>query len=165
MTGTWHHLNFELICRNHNNTNSCKDMRHYPRVVTAKTLPKCYAEKLYAAIRHIITASKRSLGQGNVFTSVCHSVHRGRSALGGGVCIQGVLHQEGCLHSGGAASRGGMHRAGGGVSASSGVGQSPPPHQILRETVNEWAARILLECILGFGIVPERSLFNCYHLF
>ena len=31
----------------------------------------------------IFTVRKRSLGQGNVFTSVCHSVHRR------GVCIQG----------------------------------------------------------------------------
>ena len=28
-------------------------------------------------IVHIITARKRSLGQGNIFTPVCHSVHRG----------------------------------------------------------------------------------------
>ena len=28
----------------------------------------------------MITACKRSLGQGNVFTPVCHSVHRGRHA-------------------------------------------------------------------------------------
>ena len=27
-------------------------------------------------------------------------------------------------------------------------GQTPPPHRILRDTVNEWAVRILLECIL-----------------
>ena len=27
--------------------------------------------------RNIITARKRSLGQGNIFTPVCHSVHRG----------------------------------------------------------------------------------------
>ena len=26
---------------------------------------------------NLITARKRSLGQGNIFTSVCHSVHRG----------------------------------------------------------------------------------------
>ena len=29
-------------------------------------------------LNHLITARKRSLGQGNVFRSVCHSVHRGR---------------------------------------------------------------------------------------
>ena len=38
-------------------------------------------------------ARKRNLGQGNVFTPVCHSVHRG-------VCIRGV-HGGGGLHPGG----------------------------------------------------------------
>ena len=47
---------------------------------------------------------KRSLGQGNVFTPVCHSVHRGDLHPGGstfkGVCIQGGLHPgEGGLNS------------------------------------------------------------------
>ena len=31
-----------------------------------------------------------------------------------------------------------------------GVGKPPPPHWILRDTVNERAVRILLECILVF---------------
>ena len=46
----------------------------------------------------IFTARKRSLGQGNIFTPVCHSVHRGGGACvvapggcvvapGGGACI------------------------------------------------------------------------------
>ena len=45
----------------------------------------------------VITARKRSLGQGNVFTSVCHSVHN----CGGGFppCITG--HMTGGLHLGG----------------------------------------------------------------
>ena len=36
----------------------------------------------------IVTARKRSLGQGNIFTPVCHSVHRGGRAwfLRGGMC-------------------------------------------------------------------------------
>ena len=41
-------------------------------------------------------ARKRSLGQGNVFTTVCHSVHRQGSASRG-VCIQGG---GGSLHAG-----------------------------------------------------------------
>ena len=54
----------------------------------------------------IITARKRSLGQGNVFTSVCHSVHGGGSAC---------LHPVGDLHPGGSASgEWGLHRGGGG---------------------------------------------------
>ena len=44
---------------------------------------------------YIITARKRSLGQGNIFTPVCHSVHGG-----GGIpaCIAGGTHPTG-MHS------------------------------------------------------------------
>ena len=38
----------------------------------------------------IFTARKRSLGQGNVFTPVCHSVHRGSLSGGGEVCPGGL---------------------------------------------------------------------------
>ena len=55
----------------------------------------------------IFTGRKRSLGQGNVFTPVCHSVHRGG------------LHPGG-LHPGGSASRGGR--------------QTPSPNRILRDS-------------------------------
>ena len=65
----------------------------------------------------VFTAHKRSLRQGNVFSSVCHSVHGDTSTSGRG------LHQGG-------------------------VGQTPPPHLIVRKTVNERAVRILLDCIL-----------------
>ena len=34
----------------------------------------------------IFTARKRSLGQGNIFTPVCHSVHRGACVVARGVC-------------------------------------------------------------------------------
>ena len=42
----------------------------------------------------IITARKRSLGQGNVFTRVCHSVHGGSTSGGStsGGLDQGRLH-------------------------------------------------------------------------
>ena len=78
----------------------------------------------------IFTARKPSLGQGNIFTPVCHSVHGG----GESACT-------GSLYPGKSApGRGGLHP---------GVGK-PPPHWILRDTVNERAVRILLECILVF---------------
>ena len=32
----------------------------------------------------IFTARKQSLGQGNIFTPVCHSVHRGTCVVAGG---------------------------------------------------------------------------------
>ena len=85
----------------------------------------------------MFTARKRSLGQGNVFTPVCHSVHRGGVYIGGscireGVCIgEWICIQEG-LHSGGVCMQG--------------VGR--PPYWMLRDTVNERAVHILLECIL-----------------
>ena len=60
----------------------------------------------------MITACKRNLGQSNVFTHVCHSVHRGKvSASGGrdlhpgGVCLQGGSASRGS-DSRGSASRG-----------------------------------------------------------
>ena len=70
-----------------------------------------------------ITARKQSLGQGNVFTPVCHSVHRG-----------GAFKGRGCLHPGVSAW---------GVSESGEGWADPPP-----EHCNKWAMCILLECIL-----------------
>ena len=79
-------------------------------------------------------------------------LHRG----GGRFCIQGgstsrsglppgglPLGWELCIGGGRSASGGGLH--------SGEVGRTPPPpeiHGILRDTVNKWAVRILLECIL-----------------
>ena len=42
-----------------------------------------YASYWNAVLSIIITARKRSLGQGNMFTPVCHSVHRGVPGPGG----------------------------------------------------------------------------------
>ena len=86
----------------------------------------------------VFIARKRSLGQGNVFTPVCHSVHRRGSAF------------RGDLHPGGSASKGGLHQRLGG-----GVGRTP--HWILWDTVNERTVPILLECIL-----VEAILFTCF---
>ena len=65
----------------------------------------------------VFTARKRNSGEGNVFTPVCHSVHRGELHPGGvciwgggsasrgvGVCIQGegvCIQEGGDLHPGG----------------------------------------------------------------
>ena len=111
----------------------------------------------------MLTCFQRSLGQGNIFTSVCHSVHRGvgfpacitghmtrrslhlgRSAsreicIQGGVCIQGRdLHPGRGLHTRGwSTSRRGEVCIQGGVCIR-GVGQTPPaPHQIVQDTVNK----------------------------
>ena len=80
-----------------------------------------HAQCFYCSKRYIfglarsffITARKRSLGQGNIFTSVCHSVHRrGVRARGGvhvgvcvhawGTCVVGGVHARGCACLGGA---------------------------------------------------------------
>ena len=63
---------------------------------------------------------------------------------GVGVCIQGDLHLEG-----------GLRRGGG-----------RPPNRILRDTVNERAVRILLECILVYflSLLPSIVISLINHL-
>ena len=60
---------------------------------------------------NVITARKRSLGQGNIFTPVCHSVQRGSCVVAGegacvaagGVCVVvGGCAEEACMVTGGA---------------------------------------------------------------
>ena len=97
----------------------------------------------------VFIARKRSLGQGNVFTPVCHSVHRRGSAFRGDLHPEGGLHPGGSASIGGSASKGGLHRRLGGGSRT--------PHWILWDTVNERTVRILLECIL-----VEAILFTCF---
>ena len=90
----------------------------------------------------LVTASKWSLGQGNIFTPVCHSVHRGvlsqhalqvvsQHALQGGL-LQGVCSQ--------------VRSAPGGMPALGGAWWRPPGRPLLR------VVRILLECILVLWI-------------
>ena len=105
------------------------------------------------SIFSLVTARKRSLGQGNIFTPVCHSVQGGHALLlrGGGVSVvAGVMH--GC--SGGGGGRGACMVALGGMRGCSGghAWLLPGGHAwdmtTHGDTVNERAVRILLECIL-----------------
>ena len=49
------------------------------------------------AALYIFTARKQSLGQGNIFTPVCHSVHRaGHVWLLGGACVVASGGMHGC---------------------------------------------------------------------
>ena len=105
----------------------------------------------------IITARKRILGQGNMFTGVCLSTG-GCLVLGGAWSKGGVWSQGGACSrgvSGGAWSRGGawsggVWSQGGACSGRSGLGGGawwrPPGRLLLR------AVRILLECILVFQL-------------
>ena len=77
----------------------------------------------------IITAHKRSLGQGNTFAPVCHSVHRGFCL---GACWDSRL--PGSRHPPGADN---LPR-----------GETSPAQCMLGDTANKRAVRILLECIL-----------------
>ena len=67
----------------------------------------------------VITARKRSLGQGNIFTPVCHSVHRGgvRGCSGREGGVRGCSGGHVWLLWGGmcGSSRGGMHGCSGGA--------------------------------------------------
>ena len=89
-----------------------------------------------APINNIITARKRSLGQGNMFTGVCLST-------GGCLVPGGVPDPGGCL------LREGVPGQGGGCLVQGGAGRGgawwrPPGRLQLR------AIRILLECILVY---------------
>ena len=88
----------------------------------------------------IFTARKRSLGQGNIFAAVCHSVHRGGEYLG--------RYSPGQVHPP--------------VRYTPWAGTPPPgtpPGNACWGTVNKQAVRILLECIL----VSEACVKNSVH--
>ena len=78
-----------------------------------------------ARILYIFTVRKRSLGQGNIFTPVCHSVHRGGACVVAprGACVVALRGVHGCSRGacmvalGGVhgCSRGGMHGCSGGA--------------------------------------------------
>ena len=80
-----------------------------------------------------MTARKRSLGQDNVFTRVCHPVHSG--GRGGGSASRGSAYEASASREGGGGS----------------FGQIPPEPE-------RWAVSILLECFLVSGsFYPEQE--------
>ena len=91
------------------------------------------------------------LRQGNVFTPVCHSVHRGRGSLSGGLCLGGLCPRvsvQGCPLFGGSLSVGFLSGClCPGVSVSRWVSIQGD------NGGNEWAVRILLECILVLSLI------------
>ena len=86
------------------------------------------------------------LGQGNIFTSVCHSVQRGRGLLPS--MYYGSHDQGGLPPGGGSACRGGLYPGRGSAFSGSWADPTPKIHGILWDTVNKRSVCILLECIL-----------------
>ena len=80
----------------------------------------------YEQRKNVITARKRSLGQGNMFTGVCLSTGGGACSGGflvpGGACSGRVPGPGGCLVRGVYLLRGGLWSGGGVWSGGSGLG-------------------------------------------
>ena len=114
--------------------------------------PAIYHDSSYASPKLItptvlwnisfITARKRSLGQGNIFTLVFHSVHRGVLSQHALQVVSQHALQEGAWSGGG-----------GGSAPKGSAWWRPPPGRLLLRAV-----RILLECIL----VSSFYFLECY---
>ena len=94
--------------------------------------------------------SARVVAEGNVFTSVCHSFcpQEGGLPRGGGSAKLGL--DPGGSTSGGVLPQGGLNPE---------LGWADPfHHQILRDTVNERAVHILLECILVSEVISLHEV-------
>ena len=115
-----------------------------------------------------VTARKRSLGQGNVFTRVCHFLHGE-----GGLHPGGGMHPGGgiCIQEGGSASRGVCLQ---GVCIQAGLDRPPPSIRYYRIQSTSgryafyWNAFLLIYatafkitlkfnyCLLYFSCIPDR---------
>ena len=102
---------------------------------------------------------KRSFGQGNIFTSVCHSVHRG-----------GWVSQHALQVSPGGVSQHALQVSSPNFFLEGGNffydfcflwGYTSPPGTTHRNTVKVRPVRILLECILVVGYVYVGFTWNC----
>ena len=109
----------------------------------------------------IVTTRKRSLGQGNIFAPVCHSVHRGR--------VPGQVHPTagtppGQVHPRAGAPPGQVHpQAGTPHWAGTPPWVGTPPRQVHpHPMVNARAVCILLECILVIFMATELFIHSCY---
>ena len=85
-------------------------------------------------------------------------MHGWEGAWQGGMCGRGGMHGTGvCVEGGHAWHRGVCDRR----ACMAGGVHDMPPWQILRDTVNEWVVRIILECIL----VPSNIHTGCCSYF
>ena len=130
----------------------------------------CKAVKLSLSVINfdcfVFTARKRSLGQGNIFRSVCQEFcpQGGMHGKGGhawwGACVGGMCGREACVvggcawwgvcMAGGHAWQGGMHHRGCVVGGHA--------WQIPQDTVNERVVRTLLECIPVICLILVQML-------
>ena len=107
----------------------------------------------------IFTSCKRSLGQGNVFTPVCHSVHR-ESSLSRGVSVRGI-----CL--------GGLCPRGVSVWGVSDLGdtpwQRPPPCTVTSGRYASYWNTFLFSSSLSekssYGKTKNDQVCRCFQLF
>ena len=117
----------------------------------------------HTSIRNVFTA--RSLGQGNVFARICHSVHEGGGSLSRGRGLPTRDSLSGGSLSGGSLSRGSLSGGslsrslcpGGLIPGGSLSGGQRPPYG------KEQAVRIPLECILVFLNVSKCVVFVHNH--
>ena len=76
-----------------------------PHILAAKTVAKDHLHRAKAEAKvtcfkclSFVTARKQSLGQGNIFTSICDSVHKGGHAWQRGMCGEGECMVKGGMH-------------------------------------------------------------------
>ena len=132
----------------------------------SKNLPTtCHGMGTVASVHQkALLPPATKLGEGNIFRSVCQEFCPGGCAWQRGRVWQWGVHGRGACMAGGMC--GGGH-AWQGVSMAGGHAWQEGVHgrgtcvaggcawQILQDTVNEWAVRILLECILVILIYSE----------
>ena len=111
---------------------TCHLLCKIPNANTAPARHKLQREHFFPA------ATK--LGQGNVFTGVCDSVHRGEvsASVDAGIPTPGSRHPP----------PGSRHPPGADTPQEQTPPEQTPPRRRLQHTVNERPVRILLECIL-----------------
>ena len=107
---------------------------------------------------HIFTTRKQSLGQGNVFTHVYHSVHK----EGGLYDVTSYLAARSHVPFGGGGlwSHFPSRRAGGSLSRGVSLTETPWTENPPPKYSKEQAVRILLECILVHLCIPTHIFVN-----
>ena len=114
-----------------------------------------FFENSYIVLRlHFITARKRSLGQGNIFTPVCHSVHGGSASVHAWMPPPRTRHPP-IADTPWEQIPPSRHPPLPPLGA-----DTPPKESMLGDMVNERAVRILLECNLVYKIFKNELNFN-----